>query len=203
MDSAKTESQLSNREQFNLVLNEFLSREKYRKGHMTFINMALERMEEFELQKDLVSYNKLLEIFPEGRFRPKRLLDAIWPRPLPQIELALELLTVMEDNYVWPDDTTHSILVKVFGKCSLPVEKCERMVYWYERYKDADPYWISGEVPTDPAELSRIALQRIVDDGGNIIEHKVQIYGSSSLCYTPPFPYNSQCWLQKTTQTSY
>ena len=173
MDSAKTKSQLSNREQFSLVLNEFISREKYRKGHVTFINMALERMEEFELQKDLVSYNKLLEIFPEGRFRPKRLLDAVWPRPLPQIELALELLTVMEDNYVWPNATTHGILVKVFGKRSLPVEKCERMVYWYERYRDADPYWISGEVPTDPAELSRIALQRILNDGGNIIEHKV------------------------------
>jgi signaling intermediate in Toll pathway protein len=173
MDSAKTKSQLSNREQFNLVLNEFLSREKYRRGHVTFINMALERMEEFELQKDLVSYNRLLDVFPKGRYRPKRLLDAIWPRHLPQTELALELLTVMEDNYVWPDATTRSILEEVFGKRSLPVEKCERMVYWYERYKDADPYWISGEVPEDGAELSRIALQRIVNEGGNIIEHEV------------------------------
>ena len=173
MDSARTKSQLSNREQFSLVVNEFLSREKYRKGHVTFINMALDRMEEFQLQKDLVSYNRLLDVFPKGRYRPKRLLDAIWPRHLPQTELALELLTVMEDNYVWPDATTRSILEEVFGKRSLPVEKCERMVYWYERYKDADPYWISGEVPEDGAELSRIALQRIVNEGGNIIEHEV------------------------------
>ena len=149
-----------------------MSREKYRKGHVTFINMALERMEEFRLQKDLLTYNRLLDVFPKGRYRPKRLLDALWPRPLPQIELALELLTRMEDNNVWPDAVTYSILVEVFGKRSLPVEKCDRMSYWYDCYKDADPYWIEGDLPEDCFELSRLALKRIVNND-NITEHKV------------------------------
>lgn len=172
MDAARTKSQLSNREQFGLVLKEFMSREKYRKGHVAFINMALERMEEFQLEKDLLTYNRLLDIFPKGRFKPKRLLDALWPRPLPQTELALELLTRMEDNDVWPDGATYSILIEVFGRHSLPVEKCERMIYWYERYKDSDPYWITGEVPSDLKELSKIALKRIVHNG-SITEHQV------------------------------
>lgn len=174
LNSAKNKSQLSNREQFGLVLKEFMSREKYRKGHVTFINMALERMEEFSLEKDLLTYNRLLDVFPKGRYHPKRLLDALWPRSLPQIELALELLTRMEDNGVWPDAATYSLLIEVFGKRSLPVEKCERMLYWYDRYKDIDPYWIDGEVPSEEMELAKLALQRIVKNSGSITEHEVQ-----------------------------
>lgn len=174
LDSAKTKSQLSNREQFGLVLKEFMSREKYRRGHVAFINIALERMEEFSLEKDLLTYNRLLDVFPKGRYQPKRLLDALWPRPLPQIELALELLTRMEDNGVWPDAATYSLLIEVFGKRSLPVEKCERMFYWYDRYKDADPYWIDGEIPSEEMELAKLALQRIVKNSGSITEHEVQ-----------------------------
>ena len=175
MEAAKTQSQLSNREQFALVLKEFMSREKYRKGHVTFITMALERMEEFKLEKDLLTYNRLLDVFPKGRYHPKRLLDALWPRTLPQCELALELLTRMEDNGIWPDAATYSLLVEVFGKHSLPVDKCERMFYWYARYKDADPYWIDGDLPEDLVELSRLALNRIVNND-SIIEHKVHTH---------------------------
>ena len=175
MDSAKTQSQLSNREQFALVLKEFMSREKYRKGHVSFINMALTRMEEFELERDLLTYNRILDVFPKGRYKPKRLLDALWPRPLPQTELALELLTRMEDNNVWPDDVTYSLIVEVFGRHSLPVDKCERMSYWYSLYRDSDPYWIEGEVPSDPAELSRLALRRIVSND-DIVEYEVYIH---------------------------
>lgn len=174
LDSARTNSQLSNREQFGLVLKEFMSREKYRRGHVTFINMALERMEEFSLEKDLLTYNRLLDVFPKGRYHPKRLLDALWPRSLPQIELALELLTRMEDNGVWPDAVTYSLLIEVFGKRSLPVEKCDRMIYWYDRYKDSDPYWIDGELPCEELELAKLALQRIVKNAGTITEHEVQ-----------------------------
>lgn len=181
MDSAKAKPQVSNREQFALVLKEFVAREKYRRGHVAFINMAMKRMEEFGLEKDLLTYNRLLDIFPKGRFHPKRLLDAFWPRPLPQTELALELLTRMEDNGVWPDHATYSVLVEVFGKHSLPVEKCERMFYWFHRYKEADPYWIEGDLPEDQVELSRLTLRRILGDKGNISEHKVS--ASTVFCW--------------------
>ena len=176
MDSAKAKPQTSNREQFALVLKEFVAREKYRRGHVAFMNMAMKRMGEFSLEKDLDTYNSLLDIFPKGRFHPKRLLDAFWPRPLPQTELALELLTRMEDNGVWPDYVTYSILVEVFGKHSLPVEKCERMFYWFNRYKEVDPYWIEGDLPEDQVELSKLTMRRILGDKGNISEHKVSDY---------------------------
>ena len=178
MDTAKTKPRLSSREQFGLVLKEFMTREKYRRGHVTFINMAMERMEEFGLEKDLLTYNRLLDVLPKGRYHPKRMLDALWPRPLPQTELVLELLTRMEDNGVWPDAVTYSLLVEVFGRRSLPVEKCERMLYWFERYKDADPYWIDGDLPKEILEMSKLALRRIVNSNGSITEHEVCMIGS-------------------------
>lgn len=178
MTLAKKRPQLSSREQFSLVLKEFMAREKHRRGHVTFINMAMERMEEFGLEKDLLTYNRLLDILPKNRYHPKRLLDVIWPRPLPQVELALELLTRMEDNYVWPDGATYSLLVQIFGKHGLPVQKCERMIYWSERYKDADPYWIEGELPKDRVKLSKLALKRIVSNEGHMVEHKVRDFGA-------------------------
>ena len=173
MESAQTQSHVTNREQFSLALQQYLAREKYRRGHVSFITNAMNKMPEFGLERDLITYNRLLDILPKGRFYPKRLLDVLWPRPLPQTELALELLTRMEDNRVWPDQVTYSILLEVFGKHSLPVEKCERILYWFDLYKDADPYWIEGDLPEDQIDLSKLTLQRIVGKDGSVREHEV------------------------------
>lgn len=174
IDSAKQKPALDNREQFALVLKEFMAREKYRKGHVSFIKLALHRMDEFGLEKDLLTYNRLLDIFPKGRFVARRMLDAIWPRSLPQMELALELLTKMEEHGIRPDYNTYMLLIETFGKVSLPVEKCRRIAYWFDKFENADPYKINGELPSDPLELSRLALSRITGEGGQLTEHKVQ-----------------------------
>ena len=173
IDSAKLKTQLENREKLAFVLKEFMAREKYRKGHVTFIKLVLYRMDEFGLEKDLLTYNRILDVFPKGRFAPRRMLDAFWPRSLPQTELALELLTKMEDNGIRPDYNTYMLLIEIFGKTSLPVDKCYRIAYWFDKYKHADPYTISGDLPSNPVHLSKLALQRIVGEHGCLTEHKV------------------------------
>ena len=173
IDSAKLNTSMGNCEQFSLALNEFLSREKYRKGHVGFIRLAMVRMDEFGLEKDLTTYNKILDIFPKGRFAPRRMLDAFWPRSLPQLELALELLTKMEDHGLKPNFVTYDIIRDVFGKSSFPMEKCIRMMYLFDKYKDIDPYKIEGEMPTDEFELSKLTLNRITGKEGEINQHRV------------------------------
>ncbi len=182
IDSAKLKNHLENREQFALVLKEFMSREKYRKGHVNFIKLAVQRMDEFKLEKDLLTYNRILDIFPKGRFVPKRMLDAFWPRSTPQLELALDLLTKMEEHGIRPDYNTYMLLVETFGKTSLPVDKCYRIAYWFDKYENADPYEIKGELPSDPVELSRLSLKRIAGKSGSLSEIKVKMS-------KPPQPY--------------
>ena len=176
IDSAKNDHQhLTSRDQFSLAVDQYLKREKYRRGHVGFIHLALQRMDEFGLQNDLTTYNKLLDVFPKDRFKPRRMLDALWPRSLPQMELALELLTKMEENGVNPSLETYQIVKDVFGGMSFPIQKCIRLMYLFDKYENADPYRIKGELPTDPVELARLALKRIAGSNGQINEHKVPL----------------------------
>ena len=174
IDAAKSHVHLPRREQFELALKQFMEREKYRRGHVAFIALALERMREFGLEKDLLTYNRLLDLFPKGRFVPRRMLDALWPRPLPQMELALDLLTRMEEEGVRPDYTTFSLLREVFGKTSFPVDKCLRLAYWFDRFEHSDPYWVEGGLPSNGLELARLALRRMVGREGKLEEHQVK-----------------------------
>ena len=175
IDSAKQDHKdLASREQFSFAVDSFLARERYRKGHVGFIRVALQRMDEFGLENDLSTYNKLLQVFPKGRFKPRRMIDALWPRSLPQMELALELLTKMEDNGVNPSLETYQSVKDVFGGMSFPLQKCIRMMYLFDKYENADPYRIKGELPTSPLELAKLTLKRIAGNDG-IIEHKVYI----------------------------
>lgn len=174
IDTARIEHKdLTSHDQFSMAVDQFLIREKYRKGHVAFIRLALQRMDEFGLERDLETYNKLLQIFPKGRFKPRRMLDALWPRSLPQMELALDLLTKMEDNGVNPNLKTYQIIKDVFGGMSFPFQKCVRLMYLFDKYENADPYKIQGELPSNPVELARLTLRRIAGDDGKIIEHMV------------------------------
>lgn len=169
IDSFKKKSDVEKKEQFALALNEFVSREKYRKGHVQFVRIAMQRMDEFGLKKDLETYNRIIDIFPRGRFAPRRMLDAIWPRSLPQLELCLDVLTKMEVNGVRPSIETYEIVKAVFGR-SLPLEKCVRIMYLFDKFRDMDPYEIRYELPTNPVELSRLALFRIAGKEGQLME---------------------------------
>ncbi len=181
IDTFKQKGGVKKREQFAMALNEFVVREKYRKGHVQFIRIAMQRMDEFGLQKDLETYNRIIDIFPRGRFAPTRLLDAVWARPLPQLELCLDVLTKMEVNGVRPSMETYEIVKAVFGK-SLPLEKCVRIMYLFDKYRDMDPYEIHSELPTNPVELSRLALFRIAGMDGQLMEIEARHYFKVHWC---------------------
>ena len=170
IDAAKDKTDLEKREQFSLALNEFKSREKYRKGHVAFIRGAMQKIDEFGLEKDLITYNRIIDIFPRGRFAPRRMLDAIWPRSTPQLELCLELLTKMEENGIRPSPETVEIIEAIFGRSSLPLKKCIRIMYLFDMYRDIDPYEVRVKLPSDPVQVSRLALFRITGKDGQLME---------------------------------
>ncbi len=170
LDSAKNKDNLDKYEQFTSVLKEFYTRDKSRRGHLAFIRTAVQRMDDFGLEKDLMTYNKILDIFPRGRFRSKRLLDAIWPVPHPQLELCLEILTKMEEQGVRPSAKTYDTVKAVFGRPSLPLDKCIRIMFLFDRFADIDPYEIRSELPEDPLEISRLALFRMAGEDCQLME---------------------------------
>lgn len=173
LDSVKRRTGLDRREQFYLALNEFHVREKYRKGHVAFIRTAMRRMEDFGLDKDLDTYNKLIDIFPRGRFAPNRLLDAFWPRSTPQLELCLEILTKMEEKGIRPSLDTYHMIKAIFGR-TWPLEKCINLMYFFDKYKDIDPYEIKTQLPTDPVELSRLCLFRMGGTDTQLLDVQVR-----------------------------
>ena len=174
LDNAKKKSNLQYREKFATALTEYMKKEKFKRGHVNFIKTALIRMDEFNVQKDLLTYNRLLDVFPKKRFVNKTLFDALWPRPLPQIDVALDVLQKMEDNGVRPDYTTYSLLCEIFGRVSFPVQKCMRIAYWFDKFENVDPYRIKGELSEDSWEISKMALQRIAGEKCQIWEITVK-----------------------------
>ena len=172
-EEAKLMADVVNQDKFKHVMVEFQRADKYRRGHMTFITLALARIEEFDLNTNLLTYNRLLDLFPKGKYNNKNLLDAVWPKPHPQIDLALKVLQKMEENGVRPDNVTYSVLVDIFGRDSLPVEKCKRMAFWFDRFEHADPYHIPGHLPDSPEELGSLIISRITSNIADIAIHKV------------------------------
>ena len=172
IDQAKNLTHLHYQDQFRVACLEFMDRDKHRRTHLRFITAALQKIDEFGLQKDLLTYNRILDLFPKGRFVNRTFFDAVWPRPTPQMELALNILDKMELEGIRPDNTTYTILLETFGKASFPLQKCQRMGYWFDRYKNVDPYKLPSPQPSDPVELCKIALRRM-DKDGSVLQHKV------------------------------
>ena len=171
IDQARKQTELHSQDQFKMALQEFVVRDKHRRTHLKFISIALERVDEFGIQKDIQIYKDMLDLFPKGRFVNRTLFDALWPRRTPQMELALKILQKMEDEGIRPDDEVHELLLQIFGRASYPLQKCRRMVYWFDRYENIDPYRLKSS-PSNPVELSKIALKQM-DKDGTISEHKV------------------------------
>ena len=52
----------------------------------------MRKMDDFRLDEDLETYNKILNVFPRGRFAQISMLDSFWPKATPQMELCMEVL---------------------------------------------------------------------------------------------------------------
>jgi len=161
-----------NREGFFTAVNVYTERNRKRHRHMEFIVTAMKFIEPYGLDKDVEVYNKLLDVFPKDRFVNRTLFDAIWPKQHPQMNLALDILTKMEWQSVIPTEETHDILHAVFGRASFPLKKVYRMWFWFETFKDINPYVLPDEVFEDRVRIVKAGIDRILGDneGTTILE---------------------------------
>lgn len=161
------------KENFIGVIDNFLAKDRYRRGHMEFLKAAMHYMEEFDLVKDVETYNRMLDVFPRERFKNRTLFDAIWAKQDPQSVLALDILTLMEDNWILPDETTYDLLHEIFGHASQPLQKCKRLIYWYQKLEEMFPNPYPKDLPESDTELSKLALVRMTKEEQIITVYKV------------------------------
>lgn len=83
---------------FNKVVDVFIKRDVRRRGHVEFIYAALKKMPEFGVERDLVIYNKLLDVFPKEVFVPRNFIQRMFNHYPRQQECGVQLLEQME-NY--------------------------------------------------------------------------------------------------------
>ncbi|XP_059210196.1 evolutionarily conserved signaling intermediate in Toll pathway, mitochondrial [Centropristis striata] len=157
---------------FNQVVEVFLKRDIRRRGHVEFIYAALEKMPEYGVEEDLAVYNKLLDVFPKEVFVPRNYIQRMFNHYPRQQECGVQLLEQMESYGVTPNVETKVLLTQIFGKKSHPVMKYRRIMYWFPKFKHANPFPIPKKLPEDPVDLARFSLTRIADD----LDAKVTVY---------------------------
>ncbi len=83
---------------FNRVVDVFNKKDIRRRGHVEFIYAALKKMPEFEVERDITVYNKLLDVFPKEVFVPRNFIQRMFNHYPRQQECGVQLLEQME-NY--------------------------------------------------------------------------------------------------------
>ncbi|XP_041634801.1 evolutionarily conserved signaling intermediate in Toll pathway, mitochondrial [Cheilinus undulatus] len=149
---------------FNKVVDIFIKNDIRRRGHVEFIYAALRQMPEFGVQRDLAIYNKLLDVFPKEVFVPRNFIQRMFNHYPRQQECGVQLLEQMENYGVLPNVETKVLLIQIFGEKSHPVRKYQRIMYWFPRFKNVNPFPVPHELPEDPVDLARFSLNRIAND---------------------------------------
>lgn len=72
--------------------------EKYRSGHVEFINTAIKHLDEFGVSEDLETYKSLIQILPAGKFVPQNYLQSEFMHYPKHQQCIVDLLQKMEDN---------------------------------------------------------------------------------------------------------
>lgn len=157
---------------FNRVVDVFNKKDIRRRGHVEFIYAALKKMPEFEVERDITVYNKLLDVFPKEVFVPRNFIQRMFNHYPRQQECGVQLLEQMENYGIMPNVETKVLLAQIFGEKSHPVRKYQRIMYWFPKFKHANPFPVPHVLPSDPVELARFSLTRIADD----LDAKITIY---------------------------
>ncbi|KAG7235432.1 hypothetical protein INR49_002663 [Caranx melampygus] len=157
---------------FNKVVEVFTKADIRRRGHVEFIYAALKKMPEFGVERDLAVYNKLLDVFPKEVFVPRNFIQRMFNHYPRQQECAVQLLEQMENYGIMPNMTTKVLLVQIFGEKGHPMRKYQRIMYWFPKFKNINPYPVPHQLPEDPVDLARFSLTRIAND----LDAKVTVY---------------------------
>nr|UXR72816.1 ECSIT [Planiliza haematocheilus] len=157
---------------FNQVIEVFNKRDIRRRGHVEFIYAALKKMPEFGVERDLAVYNKLLDVFPKEVFVPRNYIQRMFNHYPRQQECGVQLLEQMENYGIMPNMETKVLLVQIFGEKSHPMRKFQRIMYWFPKFKHANPFPVPHQLPEDPVDLARFSLTRIAND----LDAKVTVF---------------------------
>jgi len=150
-----------NRESFEGAIDIFTDKDTRRRGSVEFIYAAMRNMEAFGVHRDLVSYKKLLDVFPKGKMIPENRLQGDFFHYPKQQECATSLLHKMERNKVIPDEELGDLLLNIFGKYGTPYKRYCRMMYWMPKFKNLSPFPLPDEMPDDALELAKLAIKQI------------------------------------------
>lgn len=70
----------------------------YKRGHVDFIYLALRKMREYGVERDLAVYNLLLDVFPKEVFRPRSIFQSMFIHYPRQQECGIAVLEQMESH---------------------------------------------------------------------------------------------------------
>lgn len=157
---------------FNKVIEVFIKKDIRRRGHVEFIYAALKKMPEFGVERDLAVYNKLLDVFPKEVFVPRNFIQRMFNHYPRQQECGVEVLEQMENYGIMPNVETKVLLIQIFGEKGHPVRKYQRLMYWFPKFKNVNPFPVPKQLPEDPVDLARFSLARIAND----LDAKVTVY---------------------------
>lgn len=146
-----------------------------KRGHVDFIYLALRKMPEFGVERDLSVYNLLLDVFPKEVFRPRNVIQRIFVHYPRQQECGVAVLEQMERHGVMPSAETEFLLIQIFGRKSYPMLKFLRMKLWFTRFKNINPYPVPRDLPQDPLDLAKLGLRHMEPD----LSAKVTVYQMS------------------------
>ncbi|XP_069858296.1 evolutionarily conserved signaling intermediate in Toll pathway, mitochondrial [Dipodomys merriami] len=149
---------------FLRALQSFSQHSVRRRGHVDFIYLALSKMREFGVERDLAAYNQLLDVFPKEVFRPRNVFQRIFVHYPRQQECGIAVLEQMEKFGVMPNKDTEFLLIQIFGRKSYPMLKYLRMRLWFTRFQNINPFPVPRELPQDPVDLARLGLRHVEPD---------------------------------------
>ncbi|VCW97641.1 unnamed protein product [Gulo gulo] len=133
----------------------------HKRGHVDFIYLALRKMREFGVERDLAVYNLLLDVFPKEVFRPRSIFQRMFIHYPRQQECGVAVLEQMENHGVMPNKETEFLLLQIFGRKSYPMLKFVRMKLWFSRFKNINPFPVPRDLPQDPVDLAKLGLRHM------------------------------------------
>uniref|UniRef100_A0A2K5W2C3 Evolutionarily conserved signaling intermediate in Toll pathway, mitochondrial n=1 Tax=Macaca fascicularis TaxID=9541 RepID=A0A2K5W2C3_MACFA len=161
-----------------------------KRGHIDFIYLALRKMREYGVERDLAVYNQLLDIFPKEVFRPRNVIQRIFVHYPRQQECGIAVLEQMESHGVMPNKETEFLLIQIFGRKSYPMLKLLRLKMWFPRFMNINPFPVPRDLSQDPVELATFGLRHMEPDlSARVTIYQVPLPKDSTGAADPPQPH--------------
>ncbi|XP_055095949.1 evolutionarily conserved signaling intermediate in Toll pathway, mitochondrial isoform X2 [Symphalangus syndactylus] len=175
---------------FLQAVQKFGERSVRKRGHVDFIYLALRKMREYGVERDLAVYNQLLNIFPKEVFRPRSIIQRIFVHYPRQQECGIAVLEQMENHGVMPNKETEFLLIEIFGRKSYPMLKLVRLKLWFPRFMNINPFPVPRDLPQDPVELAMFGLRHMEPDlSARVTIYQVPLPKDSTGAADPPQPH--------------